>query len=184
MTFTRTHEFPAGGPWLRGGAELSADERHRFRLWRHWTAGQGPHGVFVMLNPSWAEERHDDATMRRVIGFAKREGWAGVEVVNLFSLRSADPAALWRAPEMRQADDERFAAHNRETLLDVCAAYGDVVIAWGAVADRFPDVAAGAIMALRQLGRPLYAFEGATKSGQPLHPLRLARTRPIVRWPS
>lgn len=177
----RIHERRPGAPWLRGGAEISPDGRHRFRLWRHWTETQGPHGVFVMLNPSWADESQDDATMRRVIGFAKREGWAGVEVVNLLSLRSADPKALLD-PEWHQPGDELAYRHNRETLIDVCAAYGDVVLAWGAFIDHRPELARNALTDLRRLGKPLYAFEGATRSGQPLHPLRLPKALPLRRW--
>lgn len=55
--------------------------------------------LFIGLNPSSADGRRDDATLRRLIGFAEGWGYGGVEVVNLFAWISADPAALRRVPE-------------------------------------------------------------------------------------
>lgn len=50
-----------------------------------------------MLNPSTADETTDDPTIRRRIGFGKRENTPLIQVVNLYAYRATDPAALARA---------------------------------------------------------------------------------------
>jgi hypothetical protein len=47
-----------------------------------------------MLNPSTADGKEDDPTIRRCIGFAKSWGNGSLEVVNLFGFRATDPKEL------------------------------------------------------------------------------------------
>jgi hypothetical protein len=78
---------------VKSGAELSACRTYRYRLWRQWDADLAP-VVWVMLNPSTADESADDPTIRKCIGFAQRWGYGGIEVVNLYAYRSPDPRQL------------------------------------------------------------------------------------------
>jgi hypothetical protein len=158
--------------WWGGGADISADGVYRFRLWRRWAPpnnGQG-NTVFVMLNPSTADDKDDDATVRRCIGFAKRWGFGGVEVVNLFAYRSTEPKIL------REGLDVTGDPRNLETVVDVCSKNGPVILAWGANAHHHRDRVVEVETQLRRLRRPLYTL-GLGKTGQPLHPLRLPRAR-------
>ena len=50
--------------------------------------------MFVGLNPSTADHKDDDPTIRRVIGFSKDLGFERLMVGNVFALRSVDPSAL------------------------------------------------------------------------------------------
>jgi len=75
-----------------GGAIVSDDGLYRYRLWRRWDA-ECPTMVWIMLNPSTADAEVDDPTIRRCIGFARREHCGGIEVVNLYALRATNPAA-------------------------------------------------------------------------------------------
>ena len=68
--------------------------RFRYRLGRRW--GEGPTIAFVLLNPSTADDQRDDPTIRRCIGFARRLGFGGLEVVNLYAYVATDPAELRR----------------------------------------------------------------------------------------
>ena len=77
------------------GAIFSKDRRHRFQLWRIWNSSK-PFVLWVMHNPSTANETEDDATIRRIIDFSKRWGYGGIYVGNLFSLRATDPKDLKR----------------------------------------------------------------------------------------
>src|SRR5215471_15764062 len=59
---------------------------YRYLLSRRWRPGAP--ALFVMLNPSTADDTADDPTIRRCIGFARRWGAPAVEVVNLYALRA------------------------------------------------------------------------------------------------
>jgi len=91
-----------------GHATFSACGRFRYRLSRTWRPG--PPLLFVMLNPSTADAREDDPTLRRCLGFAQRAGFGALEVVNLFAYRATDPRDL-RAAGSGRATERR--AHRR-----------------------------------------------------------------------
>jgi hypothetical protein len=80
-------------PSLGPGADFSPDRRYRYRLWRIWDCSKPPL-VWLLLNPSTADEREDDPTMRRCMGFAHRDGHGGIVVLNIFAFRSTDPRVL------------------------------------------------------------------------------------------
>ncbi|TMC73897.1 MAG: DUF1643 domain-containing protein [Chloroflexi bacterium] len=146
---------------MTGGATFSADRRYRYRLWRRWDRTR-PIVAFVMLNPSTADARHDDPTIRRCLGFARRWGYGGIEVVNLFAYRATDPRALRtvRDPVGRANRGHIQSALRRATL---------VIVAWGARAD-------GSLLAELAEARCL----GLTRAGQPRHPLYLrGDVRPV-----
>ncbi|MGF6870951.1 DUF1643 domain-containing protein [Paraburkholderia sp. MM5477-R1] len=62
--------------------------------------------VFVMLNPSTADEEQDDPTIRRCRGFARLWDCNGISVANLYALRSTDPAGLWVHPDPVGPDND------------------------------------------------------------------------------
>ena len=148
---------------MTGGAAFSRDRRYRYRLWRRWDRSR-PSIAFCMLNPSTADARRDDPTIRRCIGFARSWGYGGIEVVNIFALRATDPR------DLRSARDP--VGPRNDAFMLRAAAESPVVIAWGvhgALRDR--ERAAlelfGARSRLLALGR--------TRSGAPRHPLYLRR---------
>jgi hypothetical protein len=153
---TRRHETLFG----HTSATFSACERYRFDLVRQW--GAGPTVCFVMLNPSTADEREDDPTIRRCLAFARRESAGRLVVVNLFAWRATDPAALRSAVDPVGTETDRIIADH--------AVHADLVVcAWGvhgALLGRGADVMARLEgLRLRCLGR--------TKDGHPKHPLYL-----------
>lgn len=154
------------------GADLSDDGMYRYELTREW--GSEPPLVFIMLNPSSADALVDDPTIRRCMGFADREGFGGIIVVNLFAFRTFDPK------EMAKAADP-VGPENAEYLRRVVAEYpGAIVVAWGAhkMAEGPGrtlnyEVTSGGV-SLQCLGR--------TKAGAPRHPLYLAAETPLSYW--
>jgi hypothetical protein len=162
---------------LRSGAEFSPCGAYRYTLTRQFAMRAPEPMVFVMLNPSTADAMLDDPTIRRCMGFAKREGYGGLMVVNLYALRATDPKALWRA-------DDPVGPANWDWLLLACrmAAQNNrpVVCAWGAGAKE--DRVAALLRAAEHTGARLTCL-GKTKSGAPRHPLYLRWDAPLEAWP-
>lgn len=170
---------------LPADAELSPCNSYRWWLTRRWdgTAGtpfQGRAVGFVMLNPSTADARADDPTIRRCIGFAQRWGYQGLAVANLYGWRTSDPAALLRAK--RRGDDivgQPFADRALIALVDAVGLCGLIITAWGAhplTAQQAPQVLA----LLRGVGGPRgvqLRHLGRTEDGSPKHPLARGRQR-------
>ena len=162
----------------RGGAIFSPCERYRYALWRSWIMFWGDTIkplVFVGLNPSTADERDDDPTIRRVIDFACREGCNKLVMLNLFALRSTDPKALYTA------DDPVGPEHDDVLRMQLRLwQHGPVVAGWGAHgALHGRDAAVARIVA--ESGRQLLCL-GTTKDGHPRHPLYLRKDTPLVPW--
>ena len=152
------------------GAVLDRTRTYRYRLWRRWAAGNSV--LFVLLNPSTADAEHDDPTLRRCVGFARRWGFGGVEIVNLFALRATDPRHL------RNAVDPVGPDNNRQ-IRRAAQAAELVVAGWGNHGAR--DGRAAIVSRLLGRGRTLHCL-GVTRQGQPRHPLYVAAQTPPFVW--
>jgi len=177
MTVTES-SFPAspGQDYPVSEAVISEDGLYRYVLSRRWA--DGPVMCWICLNPSTADHRQDDPSIRRMKGFARREGCGGICVLNLYALRAADPAAL-RDAEWRGDLDPVGPDNDKWLAIDPGSADGPVVAAWGAhpmAAARVPRV----LELLR--GVPLTCL-GVTASGAPRHPLYVRAGAPLIPWP-
>ena len=110
-------------------AILSVDRTHRYLLDR--SIGDGPLVLWVMLNPSTADEREDDPTIRRVAGFSRREGFGRVAVCHLHTLRATDPRLLRDIPDAPEA-------YGDEVLMAAAREAHQVIVGWGAPGARWP----------------------------------------------
>lgn len=155
-------------------AVLSEDRVYRYSLRRDWAFVIAPRCVFVMLNPSTADETKDDPTIRRCIDYAARWGASGLTVVNMFAYRATKPSDLLRANDKALIDivgpdnDDHIEAAFREGFLDSMAPL--VVCAWGANAEGYGARVESIRYIARHVGVPLMAL-GLTATGQPIHPL-------------
>jgi len=160
---------------MESGANISPCGQYRTRLWRVWALGL-PWLCFVMLNPSTADASINDATIAWCIAYAKMLGFGGIEVVNLYTLRTKSPAVLKARgyPQGEYADLMlRAAAANARSE------GGKVVCAWGTNAQ--PHRAEAVRLMLAQQGVPVYHL-GLNKDGSPKHPLYLPRKTPLTEW--
>lgn len=154
-------------------AEISECGLYRYHVGRSWDASL-PSLTFVMLNPSTADAELDDPTIRRCIGFAKREDMGAIHVVNLFAYRATNPANLPTDGGRVGPDNEKY-LHGR--LVAARDGMTKIVCAWGAhpLADRsaifFKQYA-------RAQGVDLYCL-GHTKDGHPRHPLYVKGDQPL-----
>jgi len=153
---------------------------YRYRLARSdvigWLAMHEESLLWIMLNPSTADDNQDDATIRRVKAFTRRLGYAQLTVVNLYAWRATDPRDLWSADDPVGPDNDAILADESWTArMDG----SPIVAAWGAHAkpERVAEVLAIPFLASR-----LHCL-GVTKSGAPRHPLYLPGDTALVPWP-
>ena len=151
----------------RSDARISQCGTYRYALWRRWAAG--PQVLFVMLNPSTADQTRDDPTIRRCIGFAARWGFGALAVGNLFAYRTASPHALRRAQQPVGRANDRW-------LRRLASESARVIAAWGNEGARL-----GRDAEVRALLGPLYVL-ALTRRGQPRHPLYLPKGARPTRW--
>ena len=137
---------------------------YRYTLTRVWDPAL-PMITFVLLNPSTADAVQLDPTLRRCVGFAKREGYGGMVILNLYAFRTKDPRIMMAATDPVGPDNDLV-------LADVT---GTVVAGWGTNADP-----ARVTRALALLPR-LHAL-GVTKDGHPRHPLYVPADAPLIEW--
>ncbi len=158
----------------RRSADISTCGLYRYTLHRPCEVRHPERGTaaFVMLNPSTADATLDDPTIRRCRGFAKAWGCAGLTVMNLYALRSTDPAALWRALDPVGPENDY---HLRRTARE----YGDVVCAWGAGAR--PERVRQFLRLMDGTSARLWCL-GVTKDGSPRHPLYVRADQPLIPW--
>jgi hypothetical protein len=133
-----------------------------------------------MLNPSTADAHADDPTIRKCMGFARRWGMSGIWVVNLFALRSTDPAGLLDAPDPIGPENNDWVRAAIE--------YDRPVFAWGATGGaRVAKLVASRTVRILEIAREAEGADepmclGRTKNGHPRHPLMLAYSTPLDRF--
>ncbi|MDJ0704991.1 MAG: DUF1643 domain-containing protein [Leptolyngbyaceae cyanobacterium MO_188.B28] len=146
-------------------AVIDSTGRYRYSLSRSWGAG-GSVG-FIMLNPSKADDRQNDPTIRRCIRFAQAWGYGALEVVNLFAYRTAYPRELQQVADPTGVENDRclLAAAQRAEILIL--AWGN----WGGLMGRDRTV----LTLLAPYQSKLYCL-GCNKFGQPRHLLYVKGT--------
>ncbi len=155
---------------MRSGANFSRCRTFRYALWREWDAS-GPGLMLIGLNPSTADARNNDPTIRRCIGFARDWGFGRVHVLNLFAYRATYPDDL-------KAACDPVGPRNDSWLRKVARRCDRVVACWGndgAFMGRSARVRA-------MLGDRLEVIR-LNGSGEPAHPLYLPATLEPMPWP-
>lgn len=147
-------------------ARFSHCGAYRYTLSRVWDRALPPM-LFVMLNPSTADERNDDPTIRKCVGFARRLGHGAAHVVNVFAFRATDPKQLARCG-WPQGDRNEFEVLCAAT--EVVKRDGAIVAAWGAHARGRPET--DRVYRILAALAPVYALR-LLRDGTPAHPLML-----------
>ncbi len=173
------------------GAEFSPCGHFRYSLWRRWKE-LGKMILFVGLNPSVAGKEFDDNTVRRWIGFSKREDAAWFAAVNISPFIATDQKNLrkqYNTPfgdggvdchpfygEMIGVTDEFV---NVDAILKHVDQADVIVLCWGA-GGAMNGVGRHVYQLINSATtKPILCF-GTTKSGEPKHPLRLSSKTPLV----
>lgn len=156
------------------GAFFSPDRVYRYLL-RRKIGVQLTTCLFIMLNPSTADERKNDPTVSRCIGFAKHWGFGRLEVCNIFAYRATNPKELYSIdrPSAIGPDNDMHIRHAIERA-------DRVVCAWGNHGQLFNRGIEVRNLVMNEGKFPL-AFK-ITNKGQPIHPLYQKADAELITW--
>lgn len=149
--------------WSSGAAVFSRNHKYRFLLTRVYKRGEGT-CVFIMLNPSIANESIDDPTTRRCVKFSSTWGFKRLIIVNLFAYRTAYP---WRLNSIK----DPVGSYNDLLIKSAIGPYSKIVLGWGnrgTMLNRSGQIQS--ILNSLQVNSTAFRL---TNRGQPIHPLYL-----------
>jgi len=147
------------------------NKEYRYALHRVWDRCMS-RLVFIGLNPSTADEKFDDPTVRRCINFSRRLGYGSMIMLNIFALRSTDPKNLLKHK------DPIGPINDKHIVCEVLR--HDTIIAWGnhgRLLDRGDEV----IRLLGVAGTKIFCL-GQNSDGSPKHPLYLRNDSSMVEF--
>jgi hypothetical protein len=149
-------------------ATISDCQKYRYALSRTWDVKKKT-VLFIALNPSTANERNDDPTIRKCINYANKWGYGSLLVANLFAYRTTKPTKL-RYVKNPVGND------NDQHIMDLSKNAGLIVAAWGnegSLFNRDKEI-------IRLI--PNLMCLKINKSGQPAHPLYQKKDIEIFRF--
>lgn len=151
-------------------ALIDQSKKYRYMLMRQWGNDENNFINFVMLNPSTADDKIDDPTIKSCISLAQNLGFDGFYATNLFALRATNPEEL-------KTTDEPTGKENDDFIKKYASLCKLVIIAWGnhgVLQNRGIEV----VKKLNKITK-LHCLK-KTKLNQPMHPLYIKRdTKPI-----
>ena len=154
-------------------AVFSACGRYRYWLRRNLTSGSNSHVLWIMMNPSRANEDVNDPTTTMTTGISARHGYDVHGVVNLSALIEPNSANL--PAEAAHTGEANMIAIER-ALSWIARNKGDIVIAWGANR-RLKSREAELLFRLRR--RPLLCL-GRNADGSPRFPKYIPATSRLI----
>lgn len=166
---------------------ISLCGNHRYMLhrkvynWREMSGLSASRGIvaFFGVNPSTADGRVDDATIRKMLGFAARWGFSEILVGNVFTYRATDVRELRHVPEGLLNGPE--AMHYLKRIVGMA----DLLVpCWGST-NKLPKSLRSmpwATLDVLQMAEAPAAHLGLTTSGAPNHPLMLGYDTPLQQF--
>ena len=116
---------------METNAVISDCSKYRYELHREWDKDKGK-VLFIMLNPSTADAIHDDLTTIRCINFAKKWGYGGIMIGNIYPFRAKRPKHLRQWMKMRFKEDyPEIDRHNKDHVRGMAEQADIIVCAWG-----------------------------------------------------
>ena len=156
------------GILVNKNATFSDCRKYRYALSRTWD-GKKKTVLFIGLNPSTADEKIDDPTIRRCINYAQNWGYGSLLMVNLFAYRATIPTELKNVKNPIGNDND---LHITELLKKADLA----VATWGnegSLLNRDKDV--------KKIIPKLMCLK-INKSGQPAHPLYQKKDLKLIKY--
>ena len=145
-------------------AEFSIDKKERYSLKREWDKSKNKI-LYIMLNPSFADDKDDDPTIRRLINFTKKFNSGGFLVGNIFTTITPNPKELDKSKGM---SDKNF-----EELIKLINKVDQIVYAWGSSIEE-PQLLKKLVLNPKCFGKNL--------NGTPKHPLYLPKNSKLIAY--
>jgi hypothetical protein len=156
------------GLLVNKNAIFSDCRKYRYALSRTWN-GKKKTILFIGLNPSTADEKIDDPTIRRCINYAQNWGYGSLLMVNLFAYRATLPSELKNVKNPIGNDNDLH-------ILELSKKADLTVAAWGNEGfllnrDKVVKKLIPNLMCLK-----------INKSGQPAHPLYQKKDLKLIKY--
>ena len=145
-------------------AEFSIDKKERYSLNREWDKSKNKI-LYIMLNPSLADDKNDDPTIRRLINFTKKFNYGGFLVGNIFTTITPNPKELDKSKGM---SDKNF-----EELIKLINKVDQIVYAWGSSIEE-PQLLKKLVLSPKCFGKNF--------NGTPKHPLYLPSQTKLINF--
>ena len=145
-------------------AEFSIDKKERYSLKREWDKSKNKI-LYIMLNPSLADDKNDDPTIRRLINFTKKFNSGGFLVGNIFTTITTNPKELDKS---KGISDKNF-----EELIKLINKVDQIVYAWGDNIEE-PQLLKELVLNPKCFGKNL--------NGSPKHPLYLPSETKLINF--
>ena len=146
-------------------AIISDCNKYRYELHREWDKKKGK-VLFIMLNPSTACGVSDDLTTIRCMNFAKKWGYGGIMIGNIYAFRAKRPKDLKKWLNDPAIPLDRGYRTNRVHVEEMAQQADMIVCAWGCNHKGMP----GWIQDLADY-RALHYLELCDDGVTPKHPL-------------
>lgn len=152
-------------------AKFSECGKYRFWLIRTWKPQEHDEHILMLigLNPSTANAKSDDPTIRSIIRLAKENGYHGIVMTNLFPFITPYSRDL-------AMDIDPVHMELNDRCLQANAAHCDVCFCWGNFS-RIEDRAKTIIAMF-----PEALCFGKNKNGSPKHPLYLKANTQLIKF--
>ncbi len=145
-------------------AKFCNTKKNRYFLKREWDNSKGLL-LYLMLNPSVADEKRDDPTIRRLISFTKKFNYGGFLVGNIFTTITPNPKEIDRS---KGISDKNF-----KELFKLINKVDQIVYAWGNTVEE-PQLLKELVLNPKCFGKNL--------NGTPKHPLYLPKNSKLIAY--
>ena len=145
-------------------AIISDCGKYRYELHREWDKEKGK-VLFIMLNPSTACGVSDDLTTIRCINFAKKWGYGGIMIGNIYPFRAKRPKDLKKWIKEYKYDSKYHKFYNQDRVYEMAQKADMIVCAWGC------NYKGGIPEWMEELNAPFYYLELCKDGKTPKHPL-------------
>lgn len=158
--------------YIESSAEFGDARVYRYVLRRRWSEGQL--ALWILHNPSTADEHVLDPTLRRVEGFTRRLNLGGFLVCNLWPFRATDPGDCHR----HRHSHETISLNDDHWIHECVLAARIVIVGWGKTYGT-----ARPMQLIRNLGDTELFCLGMNIDGSPKHPLYLEKETRFMSFP-